>query len=161
MVNVVRQISVQRRNVMAELPTGTVTFLFTDIEGSTALAQQYPAELPALLARHHAILYEAVAAQRGYVFRIIADAFCAAFHTTPEALSSALQAPLGLEGGAWNPAPVKVRMGLHTAAAEGIRKVINSTINGIELVEYQKEVAVLRAAMDAPHSKRLGLKEAR
>ena len=42
---------------MAELPTGTVTFLFTDIEGSTTLAQQFPAEMPALLARHHAILH--------------------------------------------------------------------------------------------------------
>ena len=41
---------------MSDLPTGTVTFLFTDIEGSTALAQQFPAELPALLARHQAIL---------------------------------------------------------------------------------------------------------
>ena len=47
---------------MSELPTGTVTFLFTDIEGSTALAQQYPAALPALLARHHAILHEAIEA---------------------------------------------------------------------------------------------------
>ena len=39
---------------MADHPTGTVTFLFTDIEGSTSLAQQFPAELPILLARHHA-----------------------------------------------------------------------------------------------------------
>ena len=41
---------------MGELPTGTVTFLFTDIEGSTDLPQKFPDELPALLARHHALL---------------------------------------------------------------------------------------------------------
>ena len=68
------------------LPTGTVTFLFTDIEGSTKLAQQFPAELPALLARHHAILHEAIEAHNGYVFQIIGDAFCAAFHTAGDAL---------------------------------------------------------------------------
>ena len=66
---------------MADLPTGTVTFLFTDIEGSTPLAQQYPAELPSLLARHHAILREAIESHHGHVFQIIGDAFCAAFHT--------------------------------------------------------------------------------
>jgi class 3 adenylate cyclase len=42
------------------MPSGTVTFLFTDIESSTALAQEYPAELPALLERHHAILRAAI-----------------------------------------------------------------------------------------------------
>jgi predicted ATPase/class 3 adenylate cyclase len=103
---------------MPNPPSGTVTFLFTDIESSTALAQQYPAELPALLARHHAILHEAIEAQHGYVFRIIGDAFCAAFHTAPEALNAALQAQRGLQGEAWNPAPIKVRMGLHTGAAQ-------------------------------------------
>ena len=43
---------------MTELPTGTVAFLFTDIEGSTPLAQQFPAELPTLFVRHHAMLAE-------------------------------------------------------------------------------------------------------
>ena len=69
---------------MTNLPTGTVTFLFTDIEGSTTLAQQLPAELPALLTRHHAILHQAIAAHHGHVFQIIGDAFCAAFHTAGE-----------------------------------------------------------------------------
>jgi class 3 adenylate cyclase len=41
---------------MNNLPSGTVTFLFTDIEGSASLAQQFPTEMPALLARHHAVL---------------------------------------------------------------------------------------------------------
>src|SRR5512135_2315104 len=102
---------------MSTLPTGTVTFLFTDIEGSTLLAQQFPAELSALLARHHAILQQAIQGHQGHVFRIVGDAFCAAFYTTGDALQAALDAQRGLQHEAWHPAPVKVRMGLHTGSA--------------------------------------------
>ena len=66
---------------MNELPRGTVTFLFTDIEGSTKLWQQFPDAMPAALARHHEILNSAIQAHNGYVFQIIGDAFCAAFAT--------------------------------------------------------------------------------
>ncbi len=45
---------------MGELPTGTVTFLFSDIEGSMTLAQQFPVEMPGLLARHHTILHQSI-----------------------------------------------------------------------------------------------------
>ncbi len=45
---------------MGELPTGTVTFLFADIEGSRTPAQQLLVEMPALLARHHAILHQSI-----------------------------------------------------------------------------------------------------
>jgi predicted ATPase/class 3 adenylate cyclase len=103
---------------MAELPTGTVTFLFTDIEGSTPLAQQFPAELPALLARHHTILHAAIAAHHGHVFQIIGDAFCAAFYTASDALQAALDAQRTLQYEAWLPAPIRVRMGLHTGSAQ-------------------------------------------
>src|SRR5262245_52917840 len=51
-------------------PTGTVTFLYTDIEGSAVLAQQYPTALPRLLARHHAILRQSIEAHGGHVFQI-------------------------------------------------------------------------------------------
>src|SRR5512136_1167036 len=103
---------------MPDLPTGTVTFLFTDIEGSTSLAQQFPAELPALLARHHAILQQAIQAHSGHVFQIIGDAFCAAFPTASDALQAALEAQRVLQHEAWHPAPIKVRMGLHTGSAQ-------------------------------------------
>ena len=89
---------------MTNLPTGTVTFLFTDIEGSTALAQQFPAELPALLARHHAILQQAIQAHQGHVFQIIGDAFCAAFYTASDALQAALDAQRALQQEDWDPA---------------------------------------------------------
>jgi predicted ATPase/class 3 adenylate cyclase len=103
---------------MSNMPSGTVTFLFTDIEGSTKLAQQHPDAMPALLARHHEILYQSIQAQNGYVFQIIGDAFCAAFHTAPEAFNAALAAQQALVCEPWNPARIKVRMGLHTGAAQ-------------------------------------------
>jgi predicted ATPase/class 3 adenylate cyclase len=103
---------------MPDLPTGTVTFLYTDIEGSTLLAQQFPAELPDLLARHHAILHQAIQVHYGHVFQITGDAFCAAFHTAADALKAALDAQRGLQQEAWHPAPIKARMGLHTGSAQ-------------------------------------------
>src|SRR5215208_5096728 len=99
-------------------PTGTVTFLFTDIEGSTRLAQEYPLEMPALLARHNAILNQAIEMYHGFVFRIVGDSFSAAFHTASDALSTALQAQRKLQHEAWSPAPIKVRMGIHTGSAQ-------------------------------------------
>ncbi|HZY44431.1 MAG TPA: DUF4062 domain-containing protein, partial [Anaerolineae bacterium] len=95
-------------------PTGTVTFLFTDIEGSTDLAQQYPEALPALLARHHAILQQAIEAHHGFVFQIVGDSFHVAFHTAPDAFNAALDAQRMLHQEAWSPASIKVRMGINT-----------------------------------------------
>ncbi len=99
------------------LPTGTVTFLFTDIEGSTALAQKYPDAMQTLLMRHHAILRDAIEAQRGVVFRITGDSFSCAFHTASDALAAALDAQRKLNAEDWNPAPIRVRMGINTGAA--------------------------------------------
>ena len=64
---------------MNNLPSGTVTFLFTDIEGSTKLAQEYRDEMPALLALHNQILHQAIEAHNGYVFQVVGDSFAAAF----------------------------------------------------------------------------------
>jgi len=103
---------------ISTLPTGTVTFLFTDIEGSTKLAQQYPDEMPALLARHHEILHKAIQGQNGYVFQIVGDAFCAAFHSAKDGLNAAVNAQRLLYEEPWQPAPIRVRMGIHTGRAE-------------------------------------------
>src|SRR4051794_26163456 len=91
------------------LPTGTVTFLFTDIEGSTSLAQRYPDALSSLLAQHHNILHESIAAHRGHVFQVAGDAFSAAFHTASDAVHAALAAQRRLHHGTWHPTPIKVR----------------------------------------------------
>src|SRR4051794_35162935 len=82
---------------MSNPPSGTVTFLFTDIEGSTRLAREFPEALPGALARHHDILNRAITSHEGYVFQISGDAFCAAFATAPAALAAAIEAQRELQ----------------------------------------------------------------
>ena len=77
---------------MSGLPTGTVTFLFTDIEASTLLAQKYPEAMPDLLARHNEILRQSIQRQQGYTFQFAGDAFCAAFPSALAALNAAIDA---------------------------------------------------------------------
>ena len=77
-------------------PSGTVTFLFTDIQGSTRLWQEKPAAMVVAHARHNAILRNAIETNHGYVFQVIGDAFCAAFHTAQDALRAALKAQTDL-----------------------------------------------------------------
>lgn len=103
---------------MRNLPNGTVTFLFTDIEGSTNLAHHYPDQWESLRARHHAILQSAMDVHNGYVFQIIGDAFCVAFSSSIDAVNAALEAQRCLLDEAWAPAPVKVRIGIHSGTAQ-------------------------------------------
>jgi predicted ATPase/class 3 adenylate cyclase len=105
-------------NPMANLPSGTVTFLFTDIEGSTKLARQHRDQWETLRNRHHVILREAIESNNGFVFQIIGDAFCAAFYTAGDALRAAAKSQVDLYSGNWGDAPIKVRMGIHTGNAE-------------------------------------------
>jgi predicted ATPase/class 3 adenylate cyclase len=103
---------------MKNLPSGTVTFLFTDIEGSTKLAQQYPDAMPALLARHNQILNQAIETHNGFVFRVVGDSYSASFHNAKDAILAALDAQQNLNNESWSPAPIKVRMGIHSGAAQ-------------------------------------------
>jgi len=103
---------------MTDLPSGTVTFLFTDIEGSTKIAQAYPDAWETLRDRHHEILRNAIESNNGCVFQIVGDAFCAAFHTAPDALKAALNAQQILQSEDWKPAPINVRMGVNTGMAQ-------------------------------------------
>jgi class 3 adenylate cyclase len=103
---------------MTSNPTGTVTFLFTDIEGSTKLAREHPETWEAARARHHAILRNAIESCNGYIFQIIGDAFCTAFHTAGEALRAATKSQVKLYTENWGNTPIKVRMGIHTGKAE-------------------------------------------
>ena len=77
---------------MPELPTGTVTFLFTDIEGSTTRWEQHRTAMQAALARHDAILRDAIETRGGTVFKTVGDAFYATFPNAPAALDAALAA---------------------------------------------------------------------
>jgi len=96
---------------MSTYPNGTVTFLFTDIEGSTKLAQEHPEKWESLRARHHAILKSAMDAHNGYVFQIIGDAFCVAFHTAGEALQAAIQSQNKLSAEEWENVSIKSKDG--------------------------------------------------
>jgi predicted ATPase/class 3 adenylate cyclase len=101
------------------LPGGTVTFMFTDIEGSTKLWQQFPATMPAALTRHYEILNQAITSHNGHVFQIIGDAFCAAFAIALDGLEAALEAQRALRHEAWGDiGAIRVRMALHTGSAE-------------------------------------------
>jgi WD40 repeat protein/class 3 adenylate cyclase len=101
------------------MPTGTVTFVFTDIEGSTRLWEQQPRAMQAAVALHDTLLREAIEQQGGYVFKTVGDAFCAAFPTAPQALDAAIAAQHSLLSADWEATgPIKVRMAIHTGVAE-------------------------------------------
>src|SRR6476620_1916063 len=100
-------------------PSGTVTFLLTDIEGSTRMWEQYPRAMQAALARHDVLVRDAIEANGGYVFKTVGDAFYAAFASAPSALNAALAAQRSLASVHWeNTGTVKVRVALHTGPAE-------------------------------------------
>ncbi len=104
---------------MASLPTGTVTFLFTDVEGSTKLWERSPEAMRRALSRHDEILRRVTEERDGYVFKTVGDAFCCAFPTAPAALEAALEAQRALFAEEWGfKGGVRVRMALHTGAAE-------------------------------------------
>src|SRR3712207_2232375 len=94
---------------MTDRPTGTVTFLFTDIEGSTKLLHELGERYADVLAEHRRLTREAFTAYRGYEVDTQGDAFLVAFQRASDAARAAGQAQAALAGG-----PVKVRMGLHT-----------------------------------------------
>jgi len=96
-------------------PSGTVTFLFTDIEGSTNLARTLGERWPAVLQDHHQILRDAIQGHQGAVVRTEGDAFFAVFSSAVDAVGAVVQAQRELAGFAWPPdGEVRVRMGLHT-----------------------------------------------
>jgi predicted ATPase/class 3 adenylate cyclase/Tfp pilus assembly protein PilF len=105
---------------MRSSPTGTVTFLFTDVEGSTKLWERSPNAMQRALARHDEILKGAVEGHDGYVFKTVGDVFCCAFRTASAALKASLFAQRALFSEDWpeETGPLRVRMALHTGAAE-------------------------------------------
>ena len=102
---------------MAELPTGTVTFLFTDLEGSTRLWEQYPEGMKGALAHHDEILRGAVESHSGYVVKTTGDGLHAAFSVAPGAIDAARDAQRALASFEGPGGPMRVRMGVHTGAA--------------------------------------------
>jgi YVTN family beta-propeller protein len=100
---------------MSELPRGTVTFLFTDIEGSTQLLKQLGADYGDMLAEHQRILRAAFAAHNGREVDTQGDSFFVAFGRGKDAVAAAVDAQRDLAAQPWpNGVEVRVRMGLHT-----------------------------------------------
>lgn len=101
------------------LPTQTITFLFTDIEGSTRLWERNPQAMRTALARHDTLLQHAVQSNNGKVFKTVGDGFCAAFATPVDAVAAARDAQRALFSEPWPDAiALRVRMALHTGEAE-------------------------------------------
>ena len=104
---------------MVQRPSGTVTFLFTDVEGSTRRWDEQPEAMQRTLQRHDAILRDAIQRHGGYVFKTMGDAFYAAFARATDAVMAAVAAQRALAAEPWGEAsPGRVRMALHTGAAD-------------------------------------------
>src|SRR5437773_11332665 len=100
----------------SDLPTGTVTFLFSDVEGSTELSQRLDARTYRdVLEQHHRLLRTAFAANRGIERGTEGDSFLVIFRDAPSAVAAAVEAQRALAGASWpDGLEIKVRMGIHT-----------------------------------------------
>jgi predicted ATPase/class 3 adenylate cyclase len=103
---------------MADLPTGTVTFLFTDVEGSTALWEADPKAMGTALARHDELLRAAFRDHDGHIFATSGDGFAVVFRRVQDAAAAAVAAQLGLTDDTSSGPALQVRMGIHTGEAE-------------------------------------------
>ena len=104
---------------MSGPPSGTVTLLFTDVEGSTRLWDAERDAMAAALRRHDEIVRGAIEQAGGYVFKTLGDAFCAAFSAVRPGLDAALTAQQNLAAQSWpTSVPIVARMGLHVGVCE-------------------------------------------
>jgi predicted ATPase/class 3 adenylate cyclase len=104
---------------VVELPSGTVTFLFTDLEGSTHLWDEHPDAMRAASARHDELLRDAIGTHGGYVVKTTGDGFHAVFPSALDAVMAASDAQLRLRDEPWaSTGPLRARMGLHTCQVE-------------------------------------------
>jgi predicted ATPase/class 3 adenylate cyclase len=102
--------------VARALPTGVVTFLFTDIESSSRLWERAPDEMREALAQHDALCRETIATRRGVVFKTVGDAVYAAFERPNDALEAAIATQRAMRSHSWPDAigELRVRMAIHT-----------------------------------------------
>ncbi|HJZ48386.1 MAG TPA: adenylate/guanylate cyclase domain-containing protein, partial [Roseiflexaceae bacterium] len=109
----------ERATPALPLPSGTVTFLFSDIEASTRLWAQDPQRMGAAIARHEAILHAVITAGGGVVFKTVGDALYAAFASALDAVRAAVDGQRAIAAEPWDTStPLQVRMGLHSGVVE-------------------------------------------
>lgn len=102
----------------APLPTGTVTLLFTDIEGSTQHWERQRTAMPDALRRHDELVRGAIEARGGHVFKMMGDALCAAFARAADAVGAAADAQLALAKEDSGIEGLRVRMALHSGTTD-------------------------------------------
>lgn len=102
---------------MAAPPSGMVTFLLTDIEGSSRLWETHPEGMGRALAEHDRVLREAIDSHHGYLFATAGDSIGAAFHEAADAVNAALAAQLATKELAVGGEAVRVRMAVHAGEA--------------------------------------------
>lgn len=100
------------------IPNGKVTFLFTDIEGSTKMAQEFPDKHHIDLERHNKILQESIESNGGFVFKKVGDAFCCSFESADYAVKAAIETQLKLSDEKWETTAIKIRIGIHSGYSE-------------------------------------------
>jgi class 3 adenylate cyclase len=101
------------------LPVGAVTFLFSDIEGSTRLWEHNPDRMRAALSVHDHIMTGSITGHGGSIFKTGGDSFCASFDSPQQAVTAALESQRGLARIDWDTdSPIKVRIGVHTGTAQ-------------------------------------------
>jgi predicted ATPase/class 3 adenylate cyclase len=101
------------------LPTGTVTFVFTDVESSSQRWETHREAMKEAVARHDLLMRAVIEQQRGYVFKTVGDSFCAAFHTPLEAVRAAIDAQSALAKEDFSAVEgLRVRIGIHTGYAD-------------------------------------------
>jgi len=109
----------KKRDAAASRPTGTIAFLFSDIEGSTKRWEEFPEAMQDALRRHDALMNAAIGANGGHLFKTIGDAFCAAFHRVPDAIAAALAAQRAVASETWSEVGgLSVRMAIHAGLAD-------------------------------------------
>jgi class 3 adenylate cyclase len=100
-------------------PSGTVTLLFTDVEGSTRMWEAERDAMAAALRHHDEVVRDAIESAGGYVFKTAGDSFCAAFSSARAGLDAALAAQRSLAAQSWPTSrPIVVRMALHSGVCE-------------------------------------------
>jgi predicted ATPase/class 3 adenylate cyclase len=100
------------------IPAGTLTFLFTDVEGSSVLWEQFPSQMKLALETHDKTMRREIESSNGFVFKTVGDAFCATFSRPLNAVNAAVSIQRELSSKDWDQAVIKVRMALHSGTAE-------------------------------------------
>lgn len=136
------------------LPTGLVTLLFSDIEGSTERWKRYPETMKVALRKHDALMHEAIVANRGYVFKTVGDEFCAVFGGVHDAICAAVQAQCALAETDWSDVGgLRVRMAIHTGLAdERDNDYYGTTVNRVARLlaaAHGDQVLISEAGLDA------------